>query len=112
MLKIPDTRGKFFSVSRGVAIQGARFNPSICYPLTPLVLPAVERMASEGTAHIYTEKVRFVSGAALPVKKPETGAARSAPVPDAKAAGTEKPSGKKTSAALGKLGRRSGRDFD
>jgi hypothetical protein len=75
MLKMPETQGKFFSVSQGIAIQGAKFHPAICYPLTPLLQPVVERMARDGTAKVYTERVRFVSGVAYPVKKPEAPAA-------------------------------------
>jgi hypothetical protein len=71
MLNLPETRGKFFSVSRGVQIQGVKFNPGICYPLTAALQPALESMAAKGAARIYPEEMRFVSGAAYPVAKKE-----------------------------------------
>jgi hypothetical protein len=67
---MPDTRGRFFSVSREVSIRGANYRPAICYPLPSALLPAVQGMVEKGLAKIYSEKVRFVSGVAYPVKKP------------------------------------------
>jgi hypothetical protein len=96
MIKAPETRGKFFSVSRDFTIQGVKFRPAICYPLKPLLQSAVEGLAGSGSAKIYAEKVRFVSGVAYPVKKPEAAA------PEAGAAG------KKPSKPGRKIGRGSG----
>jgi hypothetical protein len=63
-------------------------------------------MEAEGTARIYTEKMRFVSGTAYPVKKPDAALSFSA----SPETGAEvKPGIKKSSASIGKLGRKTGR---
>jgi hypothetical protein len=107
MLKMPETREVFFSVSQNVVMQGIMFRPAICYPLKPQVRAVVERMADKGLAKIYPEKVRFVSGTAYPVKKPDavpsTPSSVSSPKP--KAAGAVK----KAPAPEGKRGRKTGR---
>ena len=105
MLTMPDTRGKFFSVPREVTIQGAKFRPAICYPLTSALRSVVEGMAEKGAAKIYAEKVRFISGAAYPVKKAEAPAVSAA-------AGEKAPAGKRLSVSSGKAGKKAGRDFN
>jgi hypothetical protein len=72
MLKIPDTKGKFFSVTQSTRIQGAHYTPSVCYPLSSGLQAVIEEMAAKDMAKIYTEKVRFVTGVPYPVKKPGT----------------------------------------
>jgi hypothetical protein len=64
---------RFFSVKHTTNIGGAgRFIPSVCYKLTQDIQAAVERMAAAGDAKLYNEEVRFVTGVAYPVKKPES----------------------------------------
>jgi hypothetical protein len=75
MIKMPDTKGKFFSVKYSTKIQGALYIPSVCYPLSTGLQTVIEEMAAKDMARIYTEKVRFVTGIPYPVKKPETGTA-------------------------------------
>jgi hypothetical protein len=115
MIKMPDTKGKFFSVKYSTRIQGALYIPSVCYPLSTGLQTIIEEMASNDMARIYTEKVRFVTGIPYPVKKPETGMAALQPsvvsTPDIKAGDTVKQAVKKTQAAPEKQqGRKSGRN--
>jgi hypothetical protein len=115
MIEMPETRGKFFSVRFGTKIQGVRYIPSVCYPLSTGLQAAVEEMAAKDLARIYTGKVRFVTGVPYPVKKAETDTdaprPSSVPLPDVKAGGTVKQSVKKAPAAPEKpRGRRSGRN--
>lgn len=90
--------------------------PSVCYPLSQGLQPVIEEMAAKDMARVYPEKVRFVTGVPYPVKKPEAGAAAlqpsSASVTEAKAGGALKPDTRKTSSALGKVGRKPGRNAD
>jgi hypothetical protein len=83
MLKMPDTRGKYFSVKHGMTIQGARYTPSVCYPLSSGLQAVIEELAAKDMARIYPEKVRFVTGVPYPVKKPEAG--KAAPQPSSAA---------------------------
>jgi hypothetical protein len=112
MLKMPDAKMKYFSVKHSTKIQGVRYTPSVCYPLAQDLRAVIEKMASEDTARIYPEKVRFVTGAPYPVKKPETRAPQpsSAPAAGVKTAAAGKPAAPITSAALGKLGRKPGKN--
>jgi hypothetical protein len=123
MIKMPDTKSKFFSVRYSVTIQGTRYVPSVCYPLTSSLQAAVEEMAAKDMAKVYLEKVRFVTGVPYPAGKHETGAARasSVPAPEVKADSAVKQTGKKLPAAPEKPGRKSrrsayasqaGREFD
>jgi hypothetical protein len=75
MIKMPDTRGRYFSVKHGMRIQGTLYVPSVCYPLPAGLQTVVEEMAAKGMTRIYTEKMRFVTGVPYPVKKPEAGVA-------------------------------------
>jgi hypothetical protein len=113
MLKTPEARGKFFSVSKGVSIQGTKFNPAICYPVTDVLRPAVEKLEEAGVARTYAERMRFISGVAYPVRKPETGIAAgqpsSVPASAVKTGSTVKPAAKKPPAAAKTPGRKSGR---
>jgi hypothetical protein len=114
MLKMPDTKGKYFSVKYSTKIQGTLYIPSVCYPLPFGLQGAVEEMEKEGMAKIYTEKVRFVTGVPYPVRKPVTAAAAphpsSASVPEAKAGDELKQTVKQPSASPDKPGRKSGRN--
>jgi len=62
---------KYFSTKFTIIMLGARYIPSVCYKLDEIIAPTVTKLAEAGEAHLYTEKVRFVNGIALPVKKPE-----------------------------------------
>jgi hypothetical protein len=119
MLKTPDTRSRYFSVKHSTNIQGARYIPSVCYPLSQGLRAAVEAMAAKDLAKIYPEKVRFVTGVAYPVKKPETGVGALRPSSASTLeAEVGKPGTKKSSTSdftlLGKQNRgsRKGRDFN
>jgi hypothetical protein len=111
MLKMPDTKGKFFSVKYSTHIQGTHYIPSVCYSLSSSLQTVIEEMAAKGMARIYTEKVRFVTGVPYPVKKPETGiaASRSSSVPVSETKPGVKSAAKKPSAAAEKSSRKSGR---
>jgi hypothetical protein len=109
MLKMPDTKVRYFSVTHSTKIQGVRYTPSVCYPLSPGLQAAVEEMAACGMARIYADKVRFVTGAAYPVKKPETGTAAPQPASAPEARAGVQTAVKKSPAAAEKPGRKSGR---
>ena len=66
-----DTKSRFFSVKYTMNIGMGRFIPSVCYKLTQDIQSAVEKLAAEGGAKLYTEQVRFISGVPCPLKKPE-----------------------------------------
>jgi hypothetical protein len=114
MLKMPNTEGKYFSVKHSTKIQGTRYIPSVCYPLSSGLQTVIEEMAAKDMARIYPEKVRFVTGVPYPVKKPETGAAASQPssvsTPGAKTGSAAQPDTKKGPGTPGKPGRKSGRN--
>jgi hypothetical protein len=115
MIKMPNTKSRFFSVKYSTRIQGALYIPSVCYPLSTGLQTIIEEMAAKDMARIHTEKVRFVTGIPYPVKKPETGAAASRPssvsTPDIKSSDAVKQAVKKTQAASEKpQGRKSGRN--
>lgn len=93
MIKMPDTKAKFFSVRYSTNIQGAHYVPSVCYPLPQSLRATVEEMAAKGMARIYPEKVRFVTGVPYPVRKPEAG---SPPVPSSSVSAPEAKTGKVT----------------
>jgi hypothetical protein len=112
MIQMPDTRGKFFSVKHSTKLQGVRYTPSVCYPLSSGLQAVVERMASEGLARIYTERVRFVTGVPYPVQKPAapTAAAQLSSVSMPEAQAVAKPEVTPPLAAPEKPGRKSGRN--
>jgi hypothetical protein len=111
MLKMPDTKARFFSVKHSTKIQGVYYTPSVCYPLPQGLQAVIEEMAAKDMARIYPEKVRFVTGVPYPVKKSETGAAASpsSSVSTLEANTTVKPAVKELPAAVEKPGRKSGR---
>ena len=61
---------KYFSTKFTVKMMGMRYIPSVCYKLDEIIAPTVEKLVEAGEARVYPEKVRFVNGAAVPVKKP------------------------------------------
>jgi hypothetical protein len=113
MIKMPDTRGKYFSVKHSTKIQGTHYTPSVCYPLSSGLQAVIEEMAAKDMARIYPEKVRFVTGVAYPVKKPEMDAAApqysSASAPKVMTGSTVQPAVQKPSTVTEKPGRKSGR---
>jgi hypothetical protein len=113
MLKMPDTKGKYFSVKHSTKIQGAHYIPSVCYPLSSGLQTVIEEMAAKDMARIYPEKVRFVTGVPYPVKKPETGAAApqssSVSVPKPKTGSTMQPDAKNGPGGSDKPVRKHGR---
>jgi hypothetical protein len=106
MIKMPNTKARFFSVKYSTRIQGALYTPSVCYPLSTGLQTTIEEMAAKDLAKIYPGKVRFVTGVPYPVKTPGTSAAvpqpSSAVVPETEA--VVKP------AVPEKPGRKSGRN--
>jgi hypothetical protein len=111
MLKMPDTKARYFSVKHSTKIQGTRYTPSVCYPLSSGLQGVIEEMAAKGLAMIYPEKVRFVTGAPYPAKKPGTGASvlrpSSASMQGMK--GAAKPSAQAPAVATDRQSRKSGR---
>ena len=94
---------KYFSTKFTVKMMGARYIPSVCCKLDEIIAPAVEKLVEAGEAHTYPEKVRFVNGVAIPVKKPEQQSANKVVQP---APGNTVPdTGRKGS-------RRGGKDFE
>ena len=65
-----DTAMKYFSTNLSVMIQGKKYVPSVCYPLEGHLEPAVQKMVERGEATMYLDKVRFVNGRPLEIKKP------------------------------------------
>ena len=65
------SENKYFSTKFTVKMLGARYIPSGCYPIDDLIRPTIESLAEKGEVRLYPEKVRFVSGKAIPMKKEE-----------------------------------------
>lgn len=61
----------YFSVTYSVTIGGARCVPQVCYKLGDDIRTTVEQMVEKNLAKIYPHEVRFISGSAVPVGKPE-----------------------------------------
>jgi hypothetical protein len=80
MIQIPDTKPRFFSVKYGVHIDGVRYMPTVCYKLTGGLYDTVKGLEAKGLAKTYTEEMRFVTGTAYPVKKPEAAQPKSRPI--------------------------------
>jgi hypothetical protein len=118
MLKMPDTKAKFFSVTHSTKIYGVQYVPSVCYALPSNLQNVIAEMEGKGLARTYTERVRFVTGVPYPVKKPGASPVvrmSFASTSDSDAVSAEKPTARKSSATIGKLGRkpgRTGREFD
>ena len=80
-----EAKSQFFSVKHSTNIGSARYIPSVCYRVTQDVQAAVTKMAADGSAKLYAEEVRFVTGVPYPVKKPQP-PARPSFVPSAQSA--------------------------
>jgi hypothetical protein len=108
MLKTPETKARFFSVRYSVKIQGVRYIPSVCYPLSEGLRSVIEEMAGKDIAKVHTEEVRFVTGVPYPVRKPE--ALRSSSVSTPKPQAAAKKPGRRT--AKSALAAQTNREFD
>jgi len=60
---------RYFSTKFTVKMMGNRYIPSVCYPLDDTIEPAVKKLMENDEARMYSEKVRFVNGQPLPIKK-------------------------------------------
>jgi hypothetical protein len=80
MIHTPDMKPKFFSLTHSVYIDGARYLPTVCYKLSESLYETVKGLEAKGLARTYTEEVRFVTGVAYPVKKPEAPKSKDRPV--------------------------------
>jgi hypothetical protein len=69
----------WFSVHATCVISGVRYRAGVCYPLGGDLQAAVEAMQARGEARIYPAEVRFVSGVAYPVAKPQAAPAAKTP---------------------------------
>ena len=58
----------FFSVKREIKIAGKTYIPCVCYPVTKFLERTVQKLAEEGKAVIYSERVFFQNGKVI--KKP------------------------------------------
>ena len=61
----------FFSVNYTTVMLGVRYKPSVCYKLDSVLTETVKELEKSGKATIYPQKVRFVSGIAVPIIDPE-----------------------------------------
>lgn len=52
----------YFCVTTPVKISGKAFHTCICYKLTDMLKPTVEKLVKEGKATIFTEKKFFCNG--------------------------------------------------
>ena len=60
---------KYFSVKYTTTMLGTRYIPSVCYKMDTILEETIKQLAKRGDARIYDQKVRFVSGVAIPVAK-------------------------------------------
>ena len=58
----------FFSTTTDLKMNGVIYRPSICYQVPPFSKKSLDKYAAEGKVTFYTEKVRFVNGAAVVTK--------------------------------------------
>ena len=65
MFKRDDHKQLFFSTKVELEIDGVKYRPSICYSVPPLAKKSLEKYVEAGKVIFYTEKVRFVNGAAV-----------------------------------------------
>jgi len=63
-------KAAYFSVTYTTDVGQMRCIPQVCYWMNDEVRLAVEKMEQDGLAKIYTEEMRFVSGVAIPMRKP------------------------------------------
>jgi len=89
-----EERMRYFSTNFTVKMLGTRYISSVCYPLDNIIEPTIVKLVEKGEARMYPEKVRFVNGKPLPIKK-----SKQAAVSD-------------NEIGTGKKGKRGKRDFD
>jgi hypothetical protein len=107
-MKIEYPKQRFFSVKHTLVIEGIRFIPSVCYPLTGNLQNVILEAETKGLTRTYTEKMRFVSGVAYPVQKKEAATVSSSvSTPPKGDGGLGKKGGKPIDAE-----QKSGRDFE
>jgi len=85
-----EVKERWFSVVHTVDFGLRRCVPLVCYRLTDDVRLTVEQMVKDDLARIYPEEVRFISGTAVPVKKPVRAVGKVEALPKAS---SEKPRG-------------------
>jgi len=61
---------QYFSTKYTVRMNGMRYIPTVCYKLDETIAPTIAKLVEVGEAKMYPEKVRFVNGVPLPIKKP------------------------------------------
>ena len=61
----------FFSVKSSVKILNKVYTPCICYEITDVLAPTIDKMVEEGKAYIYYHKVAFQNGKVLEKKAEE-----------------------------------------
>ena len=55
----------FFSVKSSTKILGKVYTPCVCYQATDALVPTIEKMAKEGTANLFEDRVYFQNGKVL-----------------------------------------------
>jgi hypothetical protein len=60
---------KYFTVSVSCRIGQGSYVPGVCYELTENISAAVLALVQKGTARVYDEEVRMVSGRPVPVSR-------------------------------------------
>ena len=60
---------RYFSLRYGVVIGGIIYRAATCYPLDSRIMTAVLDLEKQGFARLHESEVRFVSGAAVPLRK-------------------------------------------
>jgi len=60
---------QYFSTKYVLIILGVRYIPSVCYKLDETIEPTIRELAEKGEVRLYAEKVRFVNGVPIPIKR-------------------------------------------
>ena len=101
----------YFSVTYTTEIGQSRYVPQVCYKLDDGIRAAVEKMAGNGLACIYDAEVRFISGVAIPLQKPDKIVKVVAPSMITIAAG-DTTAHKEANLPAGRRGKRAARAFE
>lgn len=59
----------FFSIKTTVKIMGKVYTPCVCYPVTDILAPTIDKMVAEGKAYKYADKVFFQNGKVIEKKE-------------------------------------------
>lgn len=54
----------FFSIRLPLKINGVVYHPSVCYDVTTVLRPTIDKLVENGHAYLYDQKVTFVNGVA------------------------------------------------